>query len=478
MIRKKNMIPLITVSAAAVLLMLSLFIKPLIGLADNGDFYRIMHSVGIKYINNGESHYERYFGFTHVLYSLAFPNGVHYWTTEVPIVYASIWLNRLLFSNNTFDIRFLSLVYSLFYLAALYLLIRQNRHLPARYYFVFAIIYVIIFTDIGYSSYFNSFFGEPVSYVFLLLTWFISFHIVSQKMPSHWLLPLFWLSGLMLFGAKTQNVPIAIALGLMSLLFIRLRKDKLWRSLAIAGALVPIILGALILLSTPQDLRVINTYQTVFYGVLKNSPSPEQDLQQLGVNPDLAVLAGTNYFTKKTAISPDSPQLIKPFYSRITYSKIAWFYIQHPYRFLLKLQATAQHAADIRPLYLGNYVKSEHLPYGSVAHFSSLWSSMKKSILPHRLVFYFIFFMVYFAGAGAVWRSSPDSRRKIEASVYVLWGAAAILTFVIPVLGDGEADLSKHLFLFNVFFDLMLLSIVKWIIEAFSQQKENHAAQD
>jgi hypothetical protein len=35
---------------------------------------------------------------------------------------------------------------------------------------------------------------------------------------------------------------------------------------------------------------------------------------------------------------------------------------------------------------------------------------------------------------------------------------AGVFSFVIPVLGDGEADLGKHLFMFNVCFDMMVLS--------------------
>lgn len=41
-----------------------------------------------------------------------------------------------------------------------------------------------------------------------------------------------------------------------------------------------------------------------------------------------------------------------------------------------------------------------------------------------------------------------------------------IIQFIIPVICDGEADLSKHLFLFNVCFDIMFIYMVVWLIDS------------
>ncbi len=58
-----------------------------------------------------------------------------------------------------------------------------------------------------------------------------------------------------------------------------------------------LLLGsAAMYLFAPKELKEINMYQTVFYGVLKDSPTPAQDLKELGLPPELAVLQNTNFF--------------------------------------------------------------------------------------------------------------------------------------------------------------------------------------
>ena len=39
--------------------------------------------------------------------------------------------------------------------------------------------------------------------------------------------------------------------------------------------------------------------------------------------------------------------------------------------------------------------------------------------------------------------------------------------FVLPIIGNGEADLQKHMLLFNLCFDLMILVFVYWLINNF-----------
>ncbi|MNC62237.1 hypothetical protein D3C75_1122420 [compost metagenome] len=37
----------------------------------------------------------------------------------------------------------------------------------------------------------------------------------------------------------------------------------------------------------------------------------------------------------------------------------------------------------------------------------------------------------------------------------MLLGLIGLFSFLVPILGDGRADIGKHLFLFNVSFDMM-----------------------
>lgn len=46
----------------------------------------------------------------------------------------------------------------------------------------------------------------------------------------------------------------------------------------------------------------------------------------------------------------------------------------------------------------------------------------------------------------------------------MLLGLIGIFSFLVPILGDGRADIGKHLFLFNVCFDMMVVVMFGWII--------------
>jgi len=57
-------------------------------------------------------------------------------------------------------------------------------------------------------------------------------------------------------------------------------------------------------------------------------------------------------------------------------------------------------------------------------------------------------------------------KRYVET--FALVGVIGAISFLIPVIGDGEADLSKHLFLFNAVFDVMFVSGILWIVHRVS----------
>lgn len=61
-----------------------------------------------------------------------------------------------------------------------------------------------------------------------------------------------------------------------------------------------------------------------------------------------------------------------------------------------------------------------------------------------------------------IWADSL--RPKVFAELFAWIGLIGAVSFVIPVIGDGEADMAKHLFLFNVCFDMMLAAALLWLV--------------
>lgn len=464
------------VIAAACLAIGLLFTEPFIGVADNGDFLRIMGTAGLNYYDALESYEDRFFGYAHAHFAYDIFFRGFYPSTQIILVTVARFIGQL-FNGSAFDVRVLGAMYAALLLTAGYLLIKYNKTETRITAIVLAALMLLIFSDIGYLAYFNSLFGEPVSFVFLLLSIALGLLLTKQEKPSNKMLALFFVSVLFLVCSKTQNAPIGIGFALIGLRYAWLKEDRSWRKLALILAGATCFISVAMYVAAPKDFKHINMYQTVFFGILNGSPDMEGDLKELKLPERLSVLAGTNYFQTDTAIKQDDPSLKADFYDRISHFDVLTFYLRHPDRLISKMEYAAQNGMTIRPYYLGNYEKAAGKPSGALSFAYSSWSEFKKHI-PNTLWFIAIFHALYYAAAIFEWvRRSGDLRSRIAVELFILLGLTGIFSFLIPILGDGQADIGKHLFLFNVTFDMMAVTMIVWtvhlLVDRFSRTRYN-----
>jgi len=456
---------IIVVVFILVLLISTLMVKPVIGVADNGDFDRIMKSVGLEYLT--KEYGERYFGHIHREYGMQdvfiSPKG-YYFSSSVPIVAAAVSLKKLVNNNGIFDIRFLAFVYSILFLFTVYLLLRHNKQKIPFANWVLAALVVLVFADIGYISYFNSLFSEPVSFLFMLMTVGLGLIIAQKEKPSIWLLIGFYAAAIFLVGSKLQNAPTGMLIILLGLRLWFMRREIKWRAVIIvASVLLVATMGASYKL-TSGALKACNMYHSVFIGILKDSPDVEKDLAELGLNKELAVLAETRIYQRDLPIDPMGLYVREEFFGKISRTDVILFYMKHPLRYLQKLDNTAKLSFYIRPDYLGNYEKAEGIKYRQMTKTFSLWSSIKGKIFPKSLIFLVLFYLAYFAVVIRGYFKSKSLSRRFYLDIFMILGLTCISQLMIPVLGDGETDLLKHMFFFNVCFDIMFTVSVLWVV--------------
>ena len=264
-------------------------------------------------------------------------------------------------------------------------------------------------------------------------------------------------------GAKAQNAPLGILLAVFTLGLLRLRKDAVWTRIIGISCILLVLTTAITYLSVPENIKVCNKYQSVFFGILKDSPTPKEDLKELGLNQEFSVLAGTSYFMQEYPLNIRDPLFLAQIGSKISPFKVAAFYIHHPSRYMNKLAVTAQNAFTLVQG-VGNYEKSENMPFRKTTSSFLLWSNFKNNYLPHSLLFLGILFTGYTLVLLLFYFKKKNSFDRILLEVFMLVGAIGVTQFLIPILGDGEADLSKHLFLFNVCFDVIFISSIVWIL--------------
>ncbi|TJY38597.1 hypothetical protein E5161_20110 [Cohnella pontilimi] len=453
----------ITVILAAGLAVYLLMIPPIKGVADNGDFGRLMRITGFQYLDPNESYSDRYFGYAHQYYTYGGYWGAGYVTTQVLLLAVTGWIARI-FNSHVFDIRWLGVMYTLLWSSALYLFIRHvpnvsNRKITTGFVAVTAAVSALfVFGDMAYLAYFQSFFGEPYALIGMLLAIGSAVALTSKDEPSGKLLALFILSALAVTTSKIQYGPLGFAFALLAWRMMALRADRRWHRQVLSGIGALLLCSVLMIVAAPSGLKHINLYQSIFYGVLKDSHDLSKDMKELGIPEKYAGLAGTNYFQKNTVIPQNDTMLREEVLSRLGHRDIALYYLKHPARFVEKLEKAAANGMFIRPYYLGNYDQSAGKPRGAINLTFSGWSEWKVHRMPHTLGWYLGFYFIYFIVLAVCWRRTRSIRTRIALEAYAAVGIAGAFAAVVPIIGDGEADLGKHLFMFNVCFDMMVVS--------------------
>ncbi|MDQ3011649.1 MAG: hypothetical protein M3X11_13195, partial [Acidobacteriota bacterium] len=433
---------------------MQLFWPPMIGLASNGDFERLMHWGKFEYITNDDS--EKYFNWINRNFHITqspWTAWRGFGSSEVIFVKLSAIIGDWLIRGDGFDLRVIGVVHLLAFVAALWLLMQGWRVAIklSPLYLLPGIL--LIFCDVGYTACFNSFYSEPASLIFLLAMVGTGLAITPLEHRRMGLL-LFFLSAGLFIAAKPQNFALIPPLLLFCVRLFQLYRKSHQRAITVAFALA--------LMAAPLALNIIapwytnnGRYQSTFYGILKDSPDPAADLRELGLDPKFAVLAGTTIFHANLPVDIKGQEFQEQFYRRINHFKIAKFYLTHPRRFLTKLNVTTQNGYQLR-LNLGNYEKATGLPARTESHRWSVWSDFKQTYWPKSLWFLAGYCLLLACLILKSYRRSSPAGRTLREFCLMLW-LMMLAAFVTPMLGDGESDFIKHLFLFNALFDLSLL---------------------
>src|SRR5262245_35205864 len=112
-----------SLAVAGAILASQLLVKPVIGLADNGDYQRIMGYAGFQHTI--EDWNERYFSFLRTSYAVAQPGWFRmgYHSSETLLAFAARYLHVVFGKGPLFDLRLLAGIHSVLLLIALALLI-------------------------------------------------------------------------------------------------------------------------------------------------------------------------------------------------------------------------------------------------------------------------------------------------------------------------------------------------------------------
>jgi hypothetical protein len=453
---KRNAFEIVTLLAAAIIISYRLFVPPLVGIADNGDFSRFF-TAGLDHISISRE--DRYFAFFNSKYRIADARrpGRYLSSTEIPIRIARE-ASVALIDDNIFDIRLVGVLYLLLLLVGMYLVLLATRPLGVVTRVIAACFLLLVLTDACYVSSFNSFYSEPTAFVFFIAAAGSALLAIVDK-PSIWLLLTYYAASAGLVTCKPMYAPFALLFATLGVYISRGSRQTL--RLGVALAVLLCVTAVVYYSRAPQWLRTNVAFVGIFTDLLPNSPSPAQDLAALGLPAEWDRLIGTTPFDAGSPATRTDFQ--EEFLGRVGALTLSRFYLLRPARLYSLVTRCSRRILTQTPL--GYYEKQSGR--AAFSQPSSAWYRIRGYLFPKSVWTVLALFVLGGATAiaGMIRARSKTSRDIFGLYAFVLATAAA--QFFVPILSLGEVDLSRYLILFNLIFDVSVfvvpLSIV-WFI--------------
>lgn len=457
--------PILAVILVIVIGSLTLFFKPYVGMANNGDFYRIMINNNLYYPDKEQTDkdYFNYFEKDYGISEFYNDNPKMLISTQSLVIKPAIFLDKVFTGNdNLFDIRFLGAILLVIHAIAAYLIIKgltYDLKSPFKK-LILTLLYVLIFMDTGYIAYFNSFFGEGVNIPFFLLSIGIMICMIKFNKVTWYNIILFSLITYIFIGSKQQLAPTGILVAILIFRMIRFDKKN---NVAIIGffTIIALILGSLFLYKKIEgDFDYINRYHALNRGILLYESDPEKILEEMGINKQYALLQGTNYFEAISQINLKDENLKKDYYDHFTMGKIIEYYAKHPTKIYKMAKMGFKNAYYIRPAVLGNYERSAGKEPGEKSYFFSAWSSFKTYLLPKNLNLSIVYIIILAWPVMKIYFRERKDKNGIESlmgELFIYIFLVGLLQIIASLVGAGDADLTKHEFMYNMSFDMMVI---------------------
>ena len=438
------------------LLFFQLLIPPIVGLADNGDYARVLRPVGLESTATGYA--ESYWSYVNREYRTV-PRADRYLMLSSGLILAetAVQFDRLITDDEEFDLVVLGAVHLAGYLFGIYLILlaTQTFSLPGRVVTGFAVLSVG--TDVAYVAVLNSFYQEAAGLVFLTILIGISLVTIRTERPSRWHLISFFVCTALFVGAKAQYYLLILPLLVGPLFLLRSPDPKTRRLVVIASSVALLLFVGFLYSQLPSALRAVNLWHTLFMNILVDSQSPGRDLEEFGLDPDLVRFVGVGAFV------PGVP--LHEVTAHFGLCDVGQFYLRHPGRFLEIGDRVAESTFVHRDPDYGNFTRAAEKAPRALSRSIFGWSELETKMFPKSLGFVGGFLAIFIVlSSWEISRARLACRRNPTAVFCLVVAMMAISQFVVTVAVEGTIDVVKHLYMFQLLFDICLIVSVAWLL--------------
>jgi len=211
---------------------------------------------------------------------------------------------------------------------------------------------------------------------------------------------------------------------------------------------------AWIVSSTPGRYKAETRFNLIFFKIAKNSPTPAQDLAELGLGAEDARYIGLHSFVPGGPMQ--SPAWVASFRVRSTYRHLLPFYLRHPSRALAILRADLEELAwQRRAPGLSNFQKESGRAEGATATSLGSWSALRtwlSRVWPVQIVVW----LALLPAAALLFASRGASRfQRALAWTILAVSMVAASEFGMASLADA-IETPRHLLMFHLFTDVSI----------------------
>ncbi|NFO11530.1 hypothetical protein FDB29_10565 [Clostridium botulinum] len=464
--------PLIAFFLVLIIGSLTLFIHPIIGMADNGDFYRVINKSGAYHLNkNSNEIFLGYFIKDYGIYKYNNDYANLLISTQSIFVKLAIFFDRIFTKDYVLDIRFMSVMFLIIEAMGVYFFIKAliNKLDSSKYKLIITLVTILIFCDTGYLAYYNSFYGESVNICCFLMSIGLLIYMIEFDKFTWYNLIAFGISSFLFFGAKQQLAPVGILIAFIFIIIgIYMTNKRFTKMLAYILAVIFIVSSMVFYKSITGDFKYINIYHSMNRGILLNEDDPDSILEDFNISTQYSLLQETDFFEEIKLLDPYEEELIDDYYEKFSLGRILDYYITHPKAFIKVLKISFKNGYSIRPKVIGNYEQSEHKEFGAKSYFFATWSTFKEKFIPKNMLFTVSTIFIYlYLSTSRFLKAIKNNNKKIQFKeiTYFYVFLVGISQIIISVIGAGDADLSKHVFMYNMAFDLIFIYILSLIFE-------------
>lgn len=458
-----RLIAMIAAATAALLMVIMLFLPNYLGVADDGSISRVMNAAGVYYTQTEVSDiYNNYFikQYSNVLSNYGVRDN--YLNSHVLIVRAAVYLDNLITKDKFFDIRFLALLYGIFYVPAIYLLIQQACIRVKKFSegIIIGFAGVLIFADVAYITYFNSFYPEAIWFVSLMYCTAAALSFQNKRSPyrDFFSLVMIIAAGAVLTTSRSQTACIGILFAVFCLKLMFARRHWMWGVICVMAAFFLTFLSIVCMINMNSDFDDTSKFHAMTRGVLFEADDPAEALAEFGIDSSYEMLTDVSGYDYLPLVQATNPVLTDGFLDKYTVIDVTAYYVRHPGAFLSMMDVAIKSCFGIRRDYCGNYEKSVGLPGRARSIFWGAWSTFKNNSAPKTIGFLIVLIvaviMLYSKGYSI--RPEEDRRSTVFMDMMMIILLLCISQGAITIINSGDAEMVQHCFLISYGIDILI----------------------